>query len=255
MPARPRRARARVRTSATCGGASSPPDPPRHRRGRRSTCPATARASDEAFSLDAAIDAIDDALPGHDASARAASSARRAEPRRLPRDRVRGEASGMIDGLVAASCGDTTPGAPALGGLPASRLLIGRLPDRGRALNDPMARLFLAGRGRRGRARRAASPSTSWRPCSARRRPRPRGGARAHRRAGVVRERPLRPLPDRGATDAARRTRGRLVVVPGATHLVSLARPDDFTAVVLGAVAELECAQARRAGGASDASP
>ena len=34
--------------------------------------------------------------------------------------------------------------------------------------------------------------------------------------------------------------RGRLVVVPGATHLVSLARPDDFTAVVLGAVAELE---------------
>jgi pimeloyl-ACP methyl ester carboxylesterase len=37
----------------------------------------------------------------------------------------------------------------------------------------------------------------------------------------------------------------RLVVVPGATHLVSLARPDDFTAVVLGVVAELEARAAR----------
>jgi pimeloyl-ACP methyl ester carboxylesterase len=43
---------------------------------------------------------------------------------------------------------------------------------------------------------------------------------------------------------------GRLVVVPGATHLVSLARPDDFTAVVLGVIAELEhrAARARRSG-------
>ena len=41
---------------------------------------------------------------------------------------------------------------------------------------------------------------------------------------------------------------GRLVVVPGATHLVSLARPEEFTATVLGAVAELErrAAVARR---------
>ena len=38
---------------------------------------------------------------------------------------------------------------------------------------------------------------------------------------------------------------GRLVVVPGATHLVSLARPDDFSAVVLGVVAELEARAAR----------
>jgi hypothetical protein len=40
--------------------------------------------------------------------------------------------------------------------------------------------------------------------------------------------------------------RGRLVVVPGATHLVSLTRPDDFTAVVLGAVAELQAHSVRR---------
>ena len=39
---------------------------------------------------------------------------------------------------------------------------------------------------------------------------------------------------------------GRLVVVPGATHLVSLARPDAFGAVVLGAVAELERRAAAR---------
>jgi pimeloyl-ACP methyl ester carboxylesterase len=40
---------------------------------------------------------------------------------------------------------------------------------------------------------------------------------------------------------------GRLVVVPGATHLVSLVRPDDFAAVVLGAVAEVERRTTRRA--------
>jgi pimeloyl-ACP methyl ester carboxylesterase len=37
----------------------------------------------------------------------------------------------------------------------------------------------------------------------------------------------------------------RLVVVPGATHLVSLVRPEEFTAVILGAVAELELEAAR----------
>ena len=39
---------------------------------------------------------------------------------------------------------------------------------------------------------------------------------------------------------------GRLVVIPGATHLVSLARPDHFTAVVLGVVAELDRRAAAR---------
>ena len=36
------------------------------------------------------------------------------------------------------------------------------------------------------------------------------------------------------------------MVIPGATHLVSLTRPDHFTAVVLGAVAELDRRAAAR---------
>jgi pimeloyl-ACP methyl ester carboxylesterase len=40
---------------------------------------------------------------------------------------------------------------------------------------------------------------------------------------------------------------GRLVHIDGATHLVSLARPDAFAATVLGVVAELDLREARRA--------
>ena len=51
-------------------------------------------------------------------------------------------------------------------------------------------------------------------------------------------------LEERRLVRAARD--GRLVVVDGATHLVSLVRPDDFAAAVLGAIAELELRAARR---------
>ena len=96
-------------------------------------------------------------------------------------------------------------------------------------MNDAMARLFLP-RARSTTCSRAASRSTSWRRCSRRSSElRPRVGARPHRGARVVRERAIRPLPSRGASDAARR---RATVgsssCPGATHLVSLSRPDQF---------------------------
>ncbi len=151
---------------------------------------------------------------------------------------------GRIDGLVAASCG-TRPRGPGLAGYRRLAELIGRLPDRGRAMNDLMAQLFLTPEAVAdviggGVALEVMSPAL-----------------------GVVGE--LDPeaalrridvpvwfvngrfdhfrLEERRMLRAARDA--RLVVVPGATHLVSLARPEDFTAAVLGAVAELDLRAAR----------
>jgi pimeloyl-ACP methyl ester carboxylesterase len=146
---------------------------------------------------------------------------------------------GRIDGLVAASCG-TRPRGAGLAGYRRLADAIGRLPDRGRALNDLMVRVFL-----------------------------PRESVDDVLAGGVALDVMAPALGAVGALDPEdalaridvpvwlvngrfdhfrieerrmlRATRhGRLVVVPGATHLVSLARPEDFTAAVLGAVAELE---------------
>jgi pimeloyl-ACP methyl ester carboxylesterase len=152
---------------------------------------------------------------------------------------------GRFDGLVAASCG-TRPRGLGLAGYRRLAAVIGRLPDRGRALNDLMARAFL--------------PAAAVEDVIA-------GGVALDVMApvlGAVGE--LDPeaalaqidVPvwlvngryDHFRIDERRMLRavrdGRLVVVPGATHLVSLARPDEFTAVLLGAVAELEHRAARR---------
>ena len=164
---------------------------------------------------------------------------------------------GRIDGLVAASCGIRPRGA-ALGGYQRLAALIGRLPDRGRALNDFMARAFL--------------PAAAVDDVIA-------GGVALDVMAPVLElvgtldpERALAKIEvpvwfvngrfDHFRIEERRMLRAtrdaRLVVVPGATHLVSLARPDEFTAVVSGAVAELEhraalAARHRRRIGAADA--
>ncbi|WP_448809869.1 alpha/beta fold hydrolase [Agromyces bauzanensis] len=151
---------------------------------------------------------------------------------------------GRIDGLVAASCG-TRPRGPGLAGYRRIADLLGRLPDQGRAMNDLMAHLFL-------------SPESVADVLG--------GGVALDVMApalGVVGD--LDPeaalaridvpvwfvngrfdhfrIEERRMLRAARDA--RLVVVPGATHLVSLARPEEFTAAILGAVAELEARAAR----------
>ncbi|MFE6255283.1 alpha/beta fold hydrolase [Agromyces sp. NPDC057865] len=207
---------------------------------------------DEPFSIEAAMRVIDDAFPA-DASgeADAGDGAGPGGSGRTPRLLVglslggylgieyAATHPGRIDGLVAASCG-TRPRGAGLAGYRRLADAIGRLPDRGRALNDLMVRVFLpresvddvlAG----GVALDVMAPALGavgtldpedalaridvpvWLV----------NGRFDHFR--IEERRMLRATRD-----------GRLVVVPGATHLVSLARPEDFTAAVLGAVAELE---------------
>ncbi len=152
---------------------------------------------------------------------------------------------GRFDGLVAASCG-TRPRGAGLAGYRRLAAAIGRLPDRGRTLNDLMAHLFLSREGvddvlAGGVALDVMAPVL---------------GAVGDLDPEAALRRVDVPVwfvngrfdhfrfEERRMLRAAHE--GRLVVVPGATHLVSLARPDDFTAVLLGVVAELEARAARR---------
>jgi len=201
----------------------------------------------ESFSLDAAMRVMGEALPPDDGSPH--------PPRLLVGLSLGGYLAvefasrhpGRIDGLVAASCG-TRPGGVGLAGYQRLAALIGRLPDRGRGLNDVMVRLFLSREGvddvlAGGVALDVMAPVLS-------------AVGELDPEAALARiDEPVWfvngrydhfRIEERRMLRAARD--GRLVVVPGATHLVSLARPDDFTAVILGVVAELEhrAARARR---------
>ncbi len=207
---------------------------------------------DEPFSLDAALRVIDEAT-----AARRRRHRRRRRAARAPRLLVglslggylaieyAATHPGRIDGLVAASCG-TRPRGPGLAGYRRLAAAIGRLPDRGRALNDLMAQAFLPPEGvddvlAGGVALDVMAPVLGavggLDPESALRRIDVPvwfvNGRFDHFR--FEERRMLRAAPE-----------GRLVVVPGATHLVSLARPDDFSAVLLGVVAELEARAARQ---------
>ncbi|WP_350346826.1 alpha/beta hydrolase [Agromyces sp. G08B096] len=205
----------------------------------------------ESFSVDAAVETIDAALnpPAMDGAsgADAGSQADAAIPRLLVGLSLGGYLSIAyaarrphgLDGLVAASCG-TRPRGLAIAGYRRLADLIGRLPDRGRGLNDAMVRAFLppaaaedviAG----GVALDVMGPALAavgeldveqdlsritcpvW---------------LVNGRFDHFRAEERRML--RAARDA------RLVIVPGATHLVSLVQPEAFTAAILGAVAELE---------------
>lgn len=210
----------------------------------------------EPFSVEAAMRAIDDAFPADSASDSGSGSGNDTDavvpasgrtPRLLVGLSLGGYLGieyaathpGRIDGLVAASCG-TRPRGAGLAGYRRLADAIGRLPDRGRALNDLMVRVFL--------------PRESVADVLA-------GGVALDVMAPVLGAvAALDPEDALARIDVPvwlvngrfdhfrieerrmlRATRdGRLVVVPGATHLVSLARPEEFTAAVLGAVAELE---------------
>lgn len=217
------------------------------------------------FSVDDALEVIDAAFPHDDTDDRSdgaggagtSGAAGAAGPGRTPRLLVglslggylaieyAATHPGRIDGLVAASCG-TRPRGAGLAGYRRLAAAIGRLPDRGRGLNDLMVRVFLA----RDRVADVLAGGVALDVMA------PVLGAVSALDPEAALARIDVPvwlvngrfdhfrIEERRMLRAARD--GRLVVVPGATHLVSLARPEEFTAVVLGAVAELEARAARR---------
>ncbi|MGR0320411.1 alpha/beta fold hydrolase [Agromyces sp. ZXT2-3] len=150
-----------------------------------------------------------------------------------------------LEGLVAASCG-TRPRGVGLHGYLRLSDAIGRLPDRGRALNDRMARLFLPAS--------AVDDIIAGGVALDVMRPAIRAVGELDLESSIAAiEVPIwfvNGSLDHFRFEEKRMLRaaadGRLVHVEGATHLVSLARPDAFAAAVLGAVAELELRELRR---------
>lgn len=155
----------------------------------------------------------------------------------------------QVAGVVAAAC-CTTPGGPATAAWRAAVRVIDRLPDRGAALNAAAVRLALPAAGAQdvgagGFALEVMGPML----------------------AAMSAVRPLVDLPRitapvwlvNGRWDHFRRQEraylraqpaARLVVIPGATHLVSLVRPVAFTRVLLDALAEIDRAERGRSDGA-----
>ncbi len=150
------------------------------------------------------------------------------------------EGAGRIDGIIAAACG-TTPKGAALEGYRRIAAGIGRLPDRGAGLNHLMLRTFVPEPGRTDVESGGIALDVM---------------ADGLREIGVVRpieaiERIRVPLLlVNGELDhfrlqerrylAAARARPRvpaswsqLLVVPGASHLVSVTRPDEFSRILL----------------------
>lgn len=151
-----------------------------------------------------------------------------------------------VVGVVAAAC-STVPRGPGLAGYRRVAALIGRLPDRGRRLNDTMARLAL--------------------PASARADLDEGGMEMGVMDAALAAVAGLDPIADLRAIAAPVRLvngrwdhfrtqerrflaacrDGRLDIVPGATHLVSLVRPAEFNRIVLELVEEVSPGSVRGA--------
>src|SRR5215207_3264617 len=202
---------------------------------------------EELFTIDDAMQVIGDALPPRDAE-----HGGRHVPTLLVGLSLGGYLAiefaqrhpGRIDGLVAASCG-IRPRGVGLAGYRRIAAAIAHLPDHGRALNDFTARLFLPPDGAEdviagGVGLDAMAPVLGT-----------IGGLDTEGAVARI-DVPIWfvngrldhfRIEERRLLRAARR--GRLVHIPGATHLVSLVRPEAFTAVVLAAVAELELEAAR----------
>jgi pimeloyl-ACP methyl ester carboxylesterase len=148
--------------------------------------------------------------------------------------------AGRIDGLLAAACG-TTPRGAALGGYQALAAAIGRLPDRGSWLNQFMVDRFIPEPGRTAVTAGGVALDVMGDGLSAMREVRPIAAISRIRvpillvngRFDHFRMEERRYLSAALARPGLPRTWSQLVVVPGASHLVSLTRPDDFTRILI----------------------
>lgn len=194
----------------------------------------------ETFSLESALDTIDEAIDGCSPGPVLLCGLSLGGYLSLHYAAERG--TGRIDGLIAAACG-STPRRVTLGGYRAIAGVIGALPDRGAALNQFMIDTFVPLQGRddivRGGVALEAMSGTL---------------------AAIAEVRPMRAISrltmpvlfvngqfdhfrlEERAYLAAARARpdvpaswSSLMVVPGASHLVSLVRPDEFSRIVVGA--------------------
>lgn len=145
----------------------------------------------------------------------------------------------QVAGLVAASC-CTRPRPAVVGAWEAASRAILRLPDRGAALNDAMVRAFLPAQG----AADASAGGFAFDVMTSALREMARADTlgdlrRVSAPVWLVNGRYDHFRSEERAFLAACRD-GRLVVVPGATHLVSLVRPTRFTRTVLEALVEVD---------------
>ncbi|MCU1570778.1 MAG: alpha/beta hydrolase [Naasia sp.] len=152
--------------------------------------------------------------------------------------------AGRIAGMVAAACG-TTPRGAALAGYRGIAAAIGRLPDRGAAINQFMIDRFIPIPGREDVVRGGVALDVMGDGLRA------MAGVRPIEAIGRIRV-PLLlvngqfdhfRLEERRYLRAAKARPGMpeswsdLLVVPGASHLVSLTRPDEFSRILLGIAA------------------
>lgn len=220
--------RARVRALGRLGVAAEAIDLPGH--GAR---------EGEAFTVDAAVDVIRAALDEAHAAGDAPVLLAGLSLGGYLSIETAGRHPELVDGLVAAGSGALPRGAGLAGYLAIARL-IHRLPDRGRALNDAMARAFLPPEAVRDLLDGGIALDVMEPALLALARTDPRAALADYPgpvwfvNGGLDHFR----LDERRLLEAARDA--RLVVVPGATHLVSLVDPESFDAAVLGAVAEVQ---------------
>ncbi len=144
-----------------------------------------------------------------------------------------------VVGLLAASC-STVPQGLGLNGYRALAAAIKRLPDKGLTLNNALARMAV---GKQGSADLSAggvaldvmdaglSAAGTLNPIA--------GLARYPGKVWLVNGR-LDHFRIDEAAFARANPRTTLIVIPGATHLLSLVKPDEFDAVVLAVARELE---------------